>query len=198
MHNDKYSNNVLIVLGHPVENTFSDQLLDAYRKGAEKNGSTVKVLTLRLMEFDLNFKVGYRGNQTLEPDLKNAQKDIIWADHIVFIYPNWWSTFPALMKGFIDRTFLPGFAFKYHPGHKKWDKLLSGRSARLIVTMDNTRWYYFVHLNKPGHNAMKKGILHFCGIKPVKVSTIGPLRSSSKRKRTRWLRKIEYLGSKSS
>lgn len=187
---------ILIILGHPVKDTFSDQLRESYKKGATSSGAEIREIVLRKLKFDLNFSEGYRGNQELEPDLVKAQEDITWADHIVVIYPNWWSTFPALMKGFIDRTFLPGFAFKYRKGSLLWDKLLTGRSARMIVTMDTPPWYYWLIYRRPGHNAMKRGILEFCGIKPVRITTIGSLKASSDSKRLRWIAKVEKLGRK--
>jgi NAD(P)H dehydrogenase (quinone) len=187
---------ILIILGHPVKDTFSDSLRESYKKGALASGAEIREIVLRKLRFDLNFSEGYRGNQELEPDLVKAQQDITWADHIVLIYPNWWSTFPALMKGFIDRTFLPGFAFKYRKGSLLWDKLLKGRSARIIVTMDTPPWYYWLVYRRPGHNAMKRGILEFCGIRPVRVTTIGSLKISSENKREQWIAKVERLGRK--
>jgi len=187
---------ILLILGHPVKDTFSDQLRESYKRGATAAGAEIREIVLRKLKFDLNFSEGYRGNQELEPDLVKAQEDITWADHLVVIYPNWWSTFPALMKGFIDRTFLPGFAFKYRKGSLLWDKLLTGRSARMIVTMDTPPWYYWLIYRRPGHNAMKRGILEFCGIKPVRITTIGSLKVSSDRKRSRWIAKVEKLGRK--
>jgi len=185
---------ILIILGHPVKETFSDKLTQAYIGGATDSGAEIRYLKLKELKFDPNFSSGYRGNQELEPDLIMAQKMIHWADHLVFFYPNWWSTFPALLKGFIDRTFLPGFAFKYQKGNKRHEKLLSGRSARLIVTMDNSPWYFKWVLRQPGHNAMKKAILQFCGINPVKITTIGPVKTSSEKKRDKWLKQISRLG----
>jgi putative NADPH-quinone reductase len=187
---------ILIILGHPVKDTFSGQLFENYKQGALSSGAEVKELILRDLKFELNFSSGYRGDQELEPDLVKAQELITWAEHLVLIYPNWWSTFPALLKGFIDRTFLPGFAFKYRKGSLLWDKLLTGRSARLIITMDTPPWYYWLVYRRPGHNAMKRGILEFCGIRPVKITTIGSLKISSEQKRQQWLDKVKALGRK--
>ena len=187
---------ILIILGHPVKDTFSSSLFEHYRKGALSSGAEIREIVLRDLDFELNFRDGYRGNQELEPDLQKAQEAIKWAEHIVMIYPNWWSTFPALMKGFIDRTFLPGFAFKYRKGILSWDKYLTGRSARLIITMDTPPWYYWLVYRRPGHNAMKRGILGFCGIRPVRITTIGSLKISSEARRQKWLHKVEKLGRK--
>ena len=103
---------------------------------------------------------------------------------------------PALLKGFIDRTFLPGFAFKYRQNSLFWDRLLTNRSARLLVTMDAPPWYYRWVYKQPGHNMMKKTILGFCGIKPVKVSEFGPIKMSTEEQRHKWLLKARELGEK--
>jgi NAD(P)H dehydrogenase (quinone) len=83
---------------------------------------------------------------------------------------------------FIDRVFLPGFGFQYRDDSVWWDKLLKGKSARLIVTMDTPLWYFRLINGQPGHKAMEKSTLDFCGIKPVKISSIGPVKHSKKRK----------------
>jgi NAD(P)H dehydrogenase (quinone) len=185
---------ILIILGHPVKDTFSNKLTQAYIDGATRSGAEIRYLKLNQLKFDPNFSTGYRGNQELEPDLKMAQDLITWAEHLVFFYPNWWATYPALLKGFIDRTFLPGFAFKYGNGRTKPEKLLGGRSARLIVTMDNSPGYYRWVLRQPGHHAMKKGVLEFCGFSPVRITTIGSVKLSTEKKRHNWLKKVTRLG----
>lgn len=93
---------------------------------------------------------GYNQVQLLEPDLVQAQADITWAEHLAFVYPIWWGGIPALMKGFFDRIFLPGFAFKYREGKAFPDKLLKGKTAHLLVTMDTPPWYYKWVCRMPG------------------------------------------------
>ena len=102
----------------------------------------------------------------------------------------------VVLKGFIDKVFLPGFGFQYRNGSVWWDKLLKGRSARLIVTMDTPPWYFRWIYGRPGHNAMKKAILEFCGVKPVKICSIGPVKSSTTKKRAGWLNNVQKLGEK--
>lgn len=188
--------NVLIIHGHPVADTFVDKLTEQYVQGVKASGSLVEEIVLKDLSFDINFKEGYRGNQELEPDLLKAQKLISWADHLVFFYPNWWATYPALLKGFIDRTFLPGFAFKYNKGNSNSEQLLKGKTARLVVTMDSSVWYYYLIQKAPGHHSMRKAILHFCGIKPVRISSLGSMRSSSSKQRERWLKNMYKFGLK--
>jgi putative NADPH-quinone reductase len=137
---------------------------------------------------------GYNLIQELEPDLVAGQIAITWAQHIVFVYPIWWGAMPALLKGFIDRIFLPGFAFKYRKGSQLWDRLLSGRSAHLLVTLDTPPWFFRWVYRMPGHNQMKRTILEFSGIKPVTISNFGPVKDSSQQKREKWLAQANAYG----
>jgi putative NADPH-quinone reductase len=146
------------------------------------------------LKFDPILHIGYKAQTELEPDLIQVQQDISAADHLVFVYPNWWGTYPALLKGFFDRVLIPGFAFKYHTNNPFWDKLLTGKTARLLVTMDTPPWYYNLGFGKPGHNSMKNCILGFCGVKPVKISVFSPIRSSTDKMREKWLAEVEKLG----
>ena len=75
-------------------------------------------------------------------------------------------------------------------------KLLKGKSARIIVTMDTPKWYYWIINRSPGHNSMKKAILEFCGIKPVMISSFAIVKSSDNLKRKKWLDEVELLGKK--
>lgn len=185
---------ILIIVGHPDTESFNFGLAAAYKKGAISSGSQVKEIIIRDLTFNTNLQFGYRKRTELEPDLLDAQEKIKWADHLVWIYPVWWGSLPAILKGFIDRTFLPGFAFQKRENSVWWDKLLTNKSARIISTLDQPAWYYWLIYKQPSHNAMKKLTLEFCGIKPVKVTTIGPLRLSKESYRQNWLKKIERLG----
>jgi putative NADPH-quinone reductase len=186
--------NILIIHGHPDKESFSTALFDAYKKGAVASGAIVKEIIISDLQFNPNLGMGYRKRTELEPDLLDAQEKIKWATHLVWIYPVWWGSLPALLKGFIDRVFLPGFAFQKRENSVWWDKLLTGKSARIISTLDQPAWYYWLVYREPSNNAMKKLTLQFCGIHPVKVTSIGPLRLSKEAYRLNWLKKIEQLG----
>jgi len=188
--------NILVILGHPDTNSFCGSLSKAYIDSAKVSGSEVRELQLGELKFDPILWNGYNKIQELEPDLTKAQELIQWSNHIVFVYPNWWGAMPALMKGFFDRVFLPGFAFKYRENSQFWDKLLSGRTAHLMVTMDTPPWYYRWIYRRPGHNEMKRTILGFCGIKVVKISEFAPIKDSSQQQREKWIAIAKDLGSK--
>ncbi len=188
------SKRILIILGHPVNESFCGALAHAYEVGAKAAGNEVQLISLGSLSFDPVLHNGYAKIQELEPDLVTAQAAITWAQHLVFVYPIWWGAMPALLKGFIDRVFLPGFAFKYREGSQFWDRLLSGRSAHLLVTMDTPPWYFRWVYRMPGHNQLKRTILEFSGIKPVTVSSFGPIKNSSQQKREEWLTQANAHG----
>ena len=187
---------ILIINGHPDKESLCISLAEKYKTGAEKSGAVCDLVNLADLEFSPVLKYGYRKRMDLEPDLQKTWDLITKADHLVFVYPNWWGTYPALLKGFIDRLFLPGLAFEYQEKSAFPKKLLTGKTARLIVTTDTPNWYYSLVYKKPGHNSMKKSILGFCGIKPVKISTFGPVKNSTDIQRNNWLIKVEELGKK--
>ncbi|MCB0389334.1 MAG: NAD(P)H-dependent oxidoreductase [Winogradskyella sp.] len=185
---------ILIINGHPDKESFSFGLSEAYKKGAEKSNAEIKEINIRELTFNPNLEFGYRKRTELEPDLLDAQDKIKWADHIVWVYPVWWSSVPAIMKGFLDRILLPGFAFKKRENSLLSDKCLTGKSARIICTMDQPTWFYKLVYRSPSHNAMKKGTLHYIGIKKVRITAIGPIRLSTEEFRAKWLNKVEKLG----
>ncbi|MFZ4056629.1 MAG: NAD(P)H-dependent oxidoreductase [Ferruginibacter sp.] len=186
--------NILIINGHPDSESFCCALSERYKKGATLNGNKCKLIHLFDLKFNPILTNGYRIVSELEPDLLLAQQAILQADHLVFVYPNWWGTYPALLKGFIDRVFLPNFAFKFSDNSPLPVQLLKGKTARLIVTMDTPKWYYWLVNKSPGHNSMKKGILEFCGIKNVKITSFAIVKTSSELKRNNWLNEVERLG----
>jgi putative NADPH-quinone reductase len=188
--------NILVVLGHPTPESLCGSLATRYAERAGAAGANVQTLVLADLEFDAARTVRYGDERELEPDLVRAQDAITWADHLVFVYPTWWTLMPALLKGFLDRAFLAGFAFAYQKNKSLPLKLLKGKTARLLVTMDSPNWWFNWIMGKPGHNAMKRGILQFCGVSPVKITSFGGVRTSSEAKRQGWLEQAAQLATK--
>lgn len=187
---------IVIINGHPDEESFNAALAEAYKMGAQKTNTEVREIKIRELHFDPNLRYGYRKRTELEPDLLEAQEILKWADHLVFIYPVWWGSVPAIMKGFLDRVLLPGFAFKKRENSLWWDKCFQGKSARIICTMDQPTWYYRWVYKSPSHFAMKKLTLNFIGVKKVRITAIGPVRLSKDAFREGWIKKVRKLGEK--
>ncbi|MCM3135498.1 NAD(P)H-dependent oxidoreductase [Paenibacillus polysaccharolyticus] len=188
------ANKILIINGHPDPQSYCKALSESYAEGVRKSGGAVEMIDLSDIEFNPNLRYGYRQRTELEPDLLKAQELIRWADHLVFVYPTWWGTMPAVLKGFIDRIFLPGFAMRYRDNSPLWDKLLKGKSAQLIVTMDTPWFYNALVYRRAGHRVMKSNVLQFSGVSPVRVTEISPIRKSTESFRQKWLGKVMEMG----
>ena len=187
---------ILIINGHPDKKSFNYALAEAYKNGAAKSKAKISQIDIADLNFNPNLKFGYRQRTPLEPDLIEAIEKIKKATHLVWVFPMWWYSYPALMKGFIDRSFLPGITFEPVKGKALPKKLLKGKTARLIITADTPKWYNYLYMKRPVINQFKKGTLEFCGIKPVKVTYISPIKNSSANHRTKWLEKMTLLGEK--
>ncbi len=196
--NNKYKHmkNILIINAHPDKESFCSNLAISYKEGADKAGGNCKLINLIDLKFSPVLKYGYRKQTELEPDLLKAQSDIVSANHLVFVFPVWWGTYPALLKGFIDRVFLPGFAFEYKENSLLWDKKLTGKTARIIFTMNTPKWYNRFVYKRPAYYSLKKSVLEFCGISPVKITSLSPIKTSDALKREKWLGEVKKLGEK--
>ncbi len=186
--------NTLVILGHPDNESLCNAFAESYKKGAEDNGSEIRMLKLSDINFNPHLEKGYKEKQPLESGLEKAKQDIQWADHLVFVYPVWWASVPAVLKGFIDRVFTPGFAFRSGSKVGLPEKLLKGKTARLIVTMDSPKWYYRWFMKDTSHMMMKKGVLEFCGIKPVKISSFSPIKGAPEKLKKNWIDQVYQLG----
>jgi len=186
---------VLVINGHPSpDQSFCRSIFDTYLKGLSNSNIEAKSIDMGEIEFDMNLKYGYSKRVELEPSLLEAQEKIKWSDHIVIIHPVWWGSLPAKFKGFFDRTFLPGFAFQYKKDSVWWDKLLAGKSAHIISTLDQPGFYYRFMYGRPSHRALKDMTLKFSGISPVKSTVIGPIKNSSDQFKEKQLDKVYEMG----
>lgn len=186
--------NILIINCHPNKDSFNFAIAEAYKNGALQNGTNVKEIVIADLQFNPSLQFGYQKRTELEPDLLDAWEKIQWANHLVWVCPVWWGGLPAIAKGFIDRLFLPGFAFQYRENSVWWDKLLKGKTAHIITTLDQPSWYYWFAYGRPSINQLKKATLEFCGIKPVKVSYFGVIKTATDEARKKWLIEIEKMG----
>ncbi|MEJ0106799.1 MAG: NAD(P)H-dependent oxidoreductase [Bacteroidota bacterium] len=182
--------NIYLLLAHPDKESFNGQLADAYGQEAIRKGHQVRRQNLEDMQFDPILWKGYKEVQKMEPDLKQAQQNILWCDRWVTIYPVWWGSVPALFKGFLDRVLLPGYAFKHHLKDPFSDKLLKGRSAEVITTSDAPGWWLWWQYRNSDINTIKRGVLKFCGISPVKLIRIGRIRYLDEQQRKRKIEKV--------
>lgn len=189
--------NVYILLGNPdKEGTLTAALADTYEAAAREAGHEVRRANVGDLQFDPILHKGYRVIQELEPDLLKVQEDMKWADHIVIVYPLWWSSMPSLFKGMFDRMWLPAFAFRFikSPSGKStvgWQRLLKGKTSRVIVTLKNNplveRFLFGDYTAE-----LVDAILRFAGIK-VRLTEIGNVEGLSAARKEEWFAKMRAL-----
>ena len=178
------SKKVLIINGNPKPDSFCRSLALQYLAGAQQEGHQVRVMHIE--DFPL------AGPD--EHSIDRAQAAVAWADHIVMVYPNWWGTLPAALKAWLDTVLVSDFAFRIDKQAGSLEALLKGKTARLLITMDTPRWVYRLLFSNGGVNIMRRAVLGFCGIRPVRVLKMGPLYKSDGAQRTRWLEQVRMLG----
>lgn len=184
---------IFILLGHPNnDDVFCKTLADSYEKGARDAGYDVRRMNIGDMQFDSILHKGYKVIQPFEPDIVTFQENIKWCEHFVVVYPTWWTSMPALLKGLFDRSWISGFAFRFKPSGL-WDKLLKGRTARVITTMGApiiVEYISFGNVTK----LLANNILKFAGFSWVRATWIGNAEKMNIEIRKKWIKKIETMG----
>ena len=179
---------IYIINANPVKNSFTYYCANRYEEEAKKAGAEVRRANIEEMDFDPVLHNGYDEIQELEPALLKFQDDTRWADHLVFFYPNWWSTMPAKMKGLFDRAFLPKFAFSFD--NNKLVPLLTDKTAR-IVNIVGSADPMLLRIKMGSYtNELSKGILGECGVKVKYVCSYGPTRKKTQKQKDKFLCKV--------
>jgi len=187
------SRKIFILVGHSYLQGFTAELADAYETAARAALHTVKRLNLSELRFDPILHKGYNEIQPLEPDLLAVQENIRSADHVVILYPNWWTSMPALLKGMFDRMWLPGFAFSFDKKTHAVIELLKGKTARVII-VDGAHSPFMTRLKYGDYtNEISRGILGFSGMK-VHVTTMGPCEHPDTAQHDAWVAQVRELG----
>lgn len=184
---------ILVLLGNPDTESFSGKMASAYEQAARDAGHEVTRFNVNELKFDPILHKGYKVIQELEPDLIKVQEAWKAADHVVIVYPNWWCTMPAILKGMFDRMYLPGFAFNFDKETHRLIKRFKGKTARVIVIAGTYSPFMTWLLYGDYTNEIAYGILGFAGMK-VRVSTFGPGDHVTESHRIKWLKKAASLG----
>ena len=185
---------ILVIDGHPDTHSshFIHAAADAYADGAKAAWNEVRLIRIAELDFPLIRSFTHWNDTPPPPAIANAQGDLKWAEHVVILYPMWLGDVPALLKGFLEQVCRPNFAFRYRDNGLP-EKLLKGRSARVVVSMGMPALFYTLVYRAHSLKSFKRNILKFVGFGPVRHSIIGAVESSGK-SREKWLARLGELG----
>lgn len=204
--------NILVINGHPDKKSFNASIFKEVVKNLNSKKHQIETLNLAEMKFDPVLCFGYRERMEEDTEITRSQELIQWADHLIFIYPIWWSSMPSLMKGWIDRVFTPGIAYSSNRKGifvlnfitgRQFKKLLKNKTADIITTSQGPGWWYKIFsgiVSVPdsyGIAVLKSAVLNHCGIKTKKVINLGNMNrdSNTLNIRKKFLKKIANYAS---
>lgn len=145
----------VIVYAHPYEKSFNHAILETLKEAIAARGEGCDVIDLYAEGFDPTYHPEelalFREGKYLDPKIERYQQLLKEATRVIFIFPIWWSDMPAIMKGFFDKTMLPGYAYRKENG--KWIPGLDNVSQTIVITSSDaptaafTSYFgdYFLH-----------------------------------------------------
>lgn len=182
---------VLIIYAHPNPKSFNDAILEHVKQGLKSGNHSFEVIDLYADNFN---PVLVYNEQVKRRDLMNDVETAHYrelvkqAEHLIFVYTIWWYGMPAILKGFIDRVFVSGFA--YVSNGKMQKGLFSDKSAWVIYTIDSPSWFVSIFRKNIEWRTIKDAILNYCGIKKIKKTMLAGVKNSDSNKRQKWLQLI--------
>lgn len=194
------SDRILVVVGHPLAGSLSHELAEHYVQAARAAGAQARVRDLcENQPTSPSDRASLRSvrdddRSWLEPLVAADLADLEWAQHVLIVFPQWWGLYPAVLKAWVDRTFVSGVTYRSLPGYR-WEPLLTGRTARLIMTFDVPRWYNLLVYRDAAIAALRHATLGYCGVRTIGVSRFSPVKTSTAELRARWATQVAAFGS---
>jgi len=184
----------VIIYSHPWEKSYNSSILNIVKESLMNKGADIDLFDLYKDNFNPVLSVKdlalYSEGKTSDTDVMNYQKRIEQADHLFIIFPVWWYSLPAILKGFLDKVLLKNWSFDTTSTFPK-GKLNFIKSTTVISTMTAPGWYHrFVYGNTMKHSFID-GTLKFCGLKKLKWFNISNVENIGDKKRKLWLNKID-------
>lgn len=186
---------ILIIQGHPDHRAphLAHALADAYTSGAQLEGHEVRQICVAQLDLSLVRSQEEWGHKPVPAALVAVQEELRWAQHLVFFFPLWMGEMPAMLKGFLEQVARPdlaglqGLEWRGSPG-------LKGRSARLVVTMGMPALFYRGFYGGHGLRSMRRSVLGFMGIAPVRQTLVGRVGAISPHRFEGLVHQMQSLG----
>lgn len=187
---------ILLIQGHPDWRSahFCHALAGEYRSAAMNAGHEIRTLDVARLQLPLLRSAAEWQDGSPVAAIREAQASISWADHLVIVFPLWLGDMPAVLKGFFEQVLRPGFAIGKAKTSGEGRKMLKGKTARIIVTMGMPAFFYSLYYRAHSVKSLKRNILEFCGVSPVRTSIVGTVAAEAGEDRDEWLGKVASLG----
>jgi putative NADPH-quinone reductase len=186
----------IIVYAHPWEGSYNHAVKETVVSALQKSSRDYDLIDLYADNFQASMEKEnlalYNKGESQDSLVKKYQKMIDDCDNLVLIFPIWWSTYPAILKGFLDKVLLSNWAYNYE-GFLPKGKLDQIKKAYVLTTMGGPEIFYRLFLGNFINVTLMRGTLMFCGIKKMKWLNLSSIKSSSQRKREKHLKKIEKI-----
>ncbi len=155
---------ILMIVANPNPESFSFAIAEKCQDLALANHHDVKVLDLYREKHQQPFHYLIDNAKEVIPrEMKYFQEKIRWADELIFVFPVWWGSMPAILKNFIDWNFSSGFAYEYENSRPRG--LLTDKSVRVFATAGTpTIVYTLSGARRRLKQTLKKQIFEFCGM----------------------------------
>lgn len=187
---------ITILLGHPdaTRRHLCHALADAYAEGAREAGCDLRTVDIATLDFPLLRSQADFEHGTLPAGLKPAQEAIGWAEHLLLVFPLWMGGMPAMLSGFLEQVLRPGFGATPSNGPQLPRKLLTGRTARCVVTMGMPAVVYRYYFRAHALKSLERNVLGMCGIGPIHETLVGSVGNLTADDSRKWLDKLRLLG----
>jgi NAD(P)H dehydrogenase (quinone) len=187
--------NTLVVVSHPDPHSLTHQVAHSVVEAIRSTGTTVETADLAAESFDPRFSAAdlslYRGNGSTPSDVAEEQTRIDRAEHLVLVFPMYWWSMPALLKGWIDRVFVEGWAYEY--GDRVFVKKLDRLTVHLVVVAGDDADSFERHgVYQAVRTQIERGIIEYCG---ATVGSTNFLYGSDTRTREELAPEISTIGS---
>lgn len=187
--------NIVLVIGHPDPSPrcYLRILANAYADGAREGGHSVHIIDVATLDFPLLRTQREWKTKPVPEGLRDAQRDLMRADHLVIFYPLWLGDVPALFKAFLEQVLRP--AETAPDGASPFTKKpFAGKSARVVVTMGMPAWVYRWVFGAHSLKNLSRNVLRFVGVGPIRHTLIDMIEAKDPAKRAKWLKQIRLIG----
>jgi len=182
-----------IILAHPWRGSFNNAILDVVQRELKDQGKESILIDLNKEHFDPVMKESelavYSKGQCLDEQVKKYQTIIMDSNELIFIFPVWWYSIPAILKGFLDKVMLKNFAYQESKMGMK-GLLTHIEKATILSTSQAPTWYLKYVMGNPIKNTFIKGTLRGIGIKNVKWLHHGNTTGGTDKERKNFLMKV--------